>query len=274
MPYAYFLRISLPFVFCIAFAIILAFSAIYFSVSVYFPYDGVLLDKAPILPGGFQSSTGWEITTAAFQCMYFSAVTFGSLGHADLIPGATAKFFVVLELIFGVSTVGMLVAKIVSLPVDQIRLLRRGIIDSWWIDRVEKGISETEDLFGLLKFETHGIYGVRYHGTDYNKSGKIVGGFGAFLTQIEMPSTEFRVPVTYTKDHGPALVSLTFYGERRTRFNHFEGQKLDLTKPQQRQLVEGWKVTDQSDLRKLNNPITRNQAVVELIGRHFPERAA
>ena len=72
--------------------------------------------------------------------------------------------------------------------------------DSWWIDRVEKGIGGTEDLFGLLKFETHGIYGVRYHGTDYNRSGERIGGFEAFSALCEMRKARekypaFRIPM-------------------------------------------------------------------------------
>jgi len=89
---------SLPTLSCIAALLVVLFAAIYFVLSRY-------------EIGLFQQ--GQELTF--LDCLYFSVVTFTSLGYGDISPRSYGRLFASLEVIAGLSFLGLAVAKLSSM---------------------------------------------------------------------------------------------------------------------------------------------------------------
>jgi len=230
----------------------------YFSISTCSPMNGVLDAGAPLRDRN-------SSIVALLKCLYLSVTTFTAIGYADLVPGDGAKFIVVIEVICGVSLIGLAVAKLVSLASDDLQRAQSRCLNGYWINRVPG----TDDPFvhGLVKFRSDDTFGIVYFGENYSLSGKRLGGFSCHLVHLVWPRAVFRWQDKDNDLFTEGEVRIRFYETEQTMFPaayRFEGQIVEFGARASRH-VEGWRVGDKETLKKLESPTTRTSTVLTLI---------
>jgi hypothetical protein len=265
MPFANLLqRVTLATILLFGFCTIVFFALTLFLISAFAPGFGIRAGADALSCGDSSAYLG-----CLLRSFYFSVTTFTSIGYADLTPGDFAKVIVTLEVILGNSTMGVAVAKLVSLGSDDLRKAHTKCVEGYWINRVTR---EQCITYGLVRFDTDHIYGLNYYGENYSSDGHFSGGFYCHLASITWPKAVFR---WQDKDN-----NLFREGEVRLRFHDKKSSNMSGTAyryegiivqhgTRDTQVVEGWRILDSAINKMLETPSERSAAIVKLISLHF-----
>lgn len=100
--------ISWKIIFVYALTTIFLFSLVFYFISIYSPLNGLSAAGAAVI--------GADLSTA----LYFSIVTFSSLGYGDVVPLGLSRAFAMLEVLLGLLFIGTLVSKLVSMRQERL----------------------------------------------------------------------------------------------------------------------------------------------------------
>jgi hypothetical protein len=256
-------RIRLRTIVLLAVSTIVAAGLAYLAISICFPMHGVLEGGDPV---GQRNS----LIVMLLKCLYLSVTTFTSIGYADLVPGDGVKFIVVIEVVCGVSIIGLAVAKLVSLASHDLQRAQARCVNGYWINRIPTGSGQF--THGLVTFKSDGTFGLVYFGENYSRSGECLGGFSCHLVHLVWPRTVFRWQDKDNDLFTEGEVRIRFYETEGTLFPaayRFEGRIVEFGVRDSKH-VEGWRITDTETLKRLESPLTRISTIKDLIARYFP----
>jgi hypothetical protein len=124
--------------------------------------------------GGLKSSDPSE-PISFLACVYFSIVSESTLGDGTITPHGVARAVVSIQVLFGLLTAGILVAKIVSAPSAAAARIAR-MVEGEWVDCLD---SDGDRVLGRTSLYS-AANGLCFQGTDFLGDG--TRGAGLFHT--------------------------------------------------------------------------------------------
>ncbi len=211
--------------------------------------------------------------------LYFSVVTFSSLGYGDLSPKGASRMIANVEVLIGVMLVGLSVAKLASeLPAGVRKLNRR--VSGIWIERVlitkdeqdEGGASTVEEVFGFLSIGlTDDGMSLRFGGNNYDRQGGFKGSFDGRLIQPDWPTLRFYYNNSIkSEDFTSGVSEIRFEELGGEESLHYTGEVMDFARKSP-YATEAWCVYEPEDIDALESPKDRQETIVRLIRFFFPE---
>jgi Ion channel len=134
--------------------------------------------------------------------IYFSVVTVSTLGYGDITPQGLSKFLVCIEVIFGLTMMGIIVAKLTSARLSyHVRRLfssdtqRRLEVYSAAFDIVQAQFSRLSPKIGRVFQETPNL-------TVSHEQAECVAEFGLALSEFHLRSLAFSRDISYELGQG------------------------------------------------------------------------
>ena len=205
-----------------------------------------------------------------FDCLYFSTVTISSLGYGDLKPVGASRAVAGAEVLVGLVVVGLAIAKLAAQGTSSIRRLHRRI-GGTWIDvaRFRNG----DRIFGVVHISlSEGGLSLRFTGQNYDQTGRQIGDFNSQLIDVKWPVLRFFYEASPgVRSFSSGVVRLRFEEEADDEcVSQYAGEAMDFERNVADSL-EGWRLLERSRKKRLANPDTRRDEIVDLIHELFSD---
>ena len=144
-------------------------------------------------------------------------------------------------------------------------------VEGTWVDLVRHGGRVAS--IGIIQIRPQGS-SLRYSGENYDLDGRYIGHFTSKMTSLSWPRLSFKydtfdimagdsAPGPFLQGFGEIAFDETSFPPRR-----YHGDCID-SLAGVRHALEGWRIVDKSDLKKLRDPQERGKAILALAQRHF-----
>ncbi len=183
----------------------LFFGSVYFLLDLLFPSNGL-------------TSTNSEEKISFLTCVYFSVVTESTLGDGIISPHGAARAVVSIQVLFGLVSAGILIAKVLSAPSSAAARLAR-MVEGDWVDCLFSG---GKRVLGRTFLYT-GEAGLRFRGTDYLEDGTRGSAFVSHLLSLDGDKASFTFQsFDFTKEvFASGVTTLSFSNVKEGVFTQY-----------------------------------------------------
>ena len=156
---------------------------------------------------GLASTTTPPTEITPWTSIYFSVVTISTLGYGDIVPKGVSKFLVCAEVLFGLTIMGIIVAKLTSgrLSYHVRRLFRTDIqkrLEAYLLD-----FETVRDTFALLSPRINTAFQETPNAAPSNQQATCITEFRRTLNNLHLRTSNFCREIIYETEQGD------FFGE-------------------------------------------------------------